>query len=159
MGWHDMKHARIIRQLRTNLQGNALVELALLLPVVAVLLTGIIDFGFMARDAIALNAAARAGAQYGFANPTDGTGIQTAALDASSLASSNLTVTEACQCYDGAAVSCAGPCTGSDLDSGQSRIYLTVKVTEPFHTLLPWPGISDPTTLTGTAVLPVQTEG
>ncbi len=154
-----MKHARFIRQIRADFQGNALVELALILPVVAVLLTGLVDFGFMAYDAMALNVAARAAAGYGIANPSNGAGIQAAALGATSLSPGNLTVTDACQCYDGTAVSCSGPCASADQDNGQSRIYLSVTVTEPYHTLLPWPGLSDPTTLTGTAVLPVETTG
>lgn len=139
--------------------GNALVELALVLPIMATLLTGVADFGLMAYDAMAVTDAARAGAQYGFVHASDAAGIQAAALGATGLNAGNLTVTESCQCFDGATVVCTGPCASADQDNGQSRIYLSVAVSEPFHTLLPWPGVPDPVTLTGSAVLPVQTSG
>lgn len=150
---------RTIRRLCAADAGNALVELALVLPITATLLAGITDFGLMAYDAMALNQAARAGAQYGFTNSTDTSGIQATALAASGLNSANLTVTTAYQCYDGTAVAYPTACASADQDSGQSRVYLTVTVTEPYSLILPWPGVADPTTLTGTAVVPIKTTG
>lgn len=148
-----------IRRLRAANEGNALVELALVLPILATLLTGVADFGLMAYDAMALNQAARAGAQYGFTNRTDTSGIQAAVLAASGLSSTKLTVTTSYQCYDGTAVAYPTACASADQDNGQTRVYLKVTVTEPYSLILPWPGVTNPTPLTGTAVVPIKTAG
>lgn len=154
-----MTGLRTIRRLAAAQDGNSLIELALVAPILATLLTGIADFGLMEYDAMALNQAARAGAQYGFTNSSDTSGIQAAVLAASGLSSTKLTVTTAYQCYDGTAVAYPTACASADQDSGQSRVYLSVTVTEPYSLILPWPGIADPTTLTGTAVVPIKTTG
>jgi len=69
---------------RTN-RGIALVELTMALPALVLLLVGAADFGRVFYTALELQAAARAGAEYGannLTNSSDSAGIRTAAATA-----------------------------------------------------------------------------
>ena len=52
------------KRLRRNEKGQALVEFALVMPILLLLLCGIIDFGWIYYNQITLNNAAREGARY-----------------------------------------------------------------------------------------------
>ncbi len=56
-------------------RGQSIVEVALVLPLLALLLTGLLDFGRAFFVTVALNDAAAEGAVYAATNPTDTTGI------------------------------------------------------------------------------------
>lgn len=62
-----------------GLQGQALVEFALVIMLLVVLLAATIDFGRAVFNYGAVYNAAREGARYGSVHPTDVTGIQNAA--------------------------------------------------------------------------------
>lgn len=55
--------------------GQSIVEVALVLPLLALLLTGLLDFGRAFFVSVALNDAAAEGAVYAATRPTDTTGI------------------------------------------------------------------------------------
>lgn len=57
-------------------RGQSLVELAFVLPLLAIILLGAIDFGRVFYSYITITNASREGARYGSANPTDTTGIK-----------------------------------------------------------------------------------
>lgn len=57
-----MKFCRILRQFRRNSGGNAIVEVALLMPWIVFLFVGILDAGFYAFNLITTENAARVGA-------------------------------------------------------------------------------------------------
>jgi len=106
-------------------RGIAIIEFALLLPLMLLLLGGVLDFTVLLRAAIAASDAARAGAQYGClssANSSDTAGMQSAALNAAADVSGvTASASRSCQCSDGSSVSCAGSCP-----SGPVRVYVTV---------------------------------
>src|SRR6266576_1244978 len=87
-------------------RGSALVEAALLLPVMFLMLFGTMDFGRVFFTGIAVANAARAGVQYGSLGPGkagDSLGIKTAVTDDASnqgLVTGNITITPKtfCQC-------------------------------------------------------------
>lgn len=55
---------RLIKKLRRSEKGQAMVEMALILPVLILIIGGIVDFGWLFYNKLALNNAAREGARY-----------------------------------------------------------------------------------------------
>lgn len=136
--------------------GHSLVELALTLPILVLLTLGAGDFGRVFRLAIALNNAARAGAQYGSqtvitASDTNGM-IAAAKQDAGNIA--NLTVTASrCTCKTGSSVAA---CPASYCTMNPQGTYVTVNTEAPFKTVAPYPGVPSSMTLSRSASMQVE---
>jgi Flp pilus assembly protein TadG len=120
-------------------QGNAFVELALGLPLIALLFLGTLDFARAFHTGVKVAAAARAGALTGSrakASADDTGAITAAARDAiPELPAAVVTVSKLCGCATGeldncAAVSCSG-----------KRTWVKVRVSSDFATTCPYPGI------------------
>lgn len=124
--------ASLHRLIRTA-RGQALVEFALIAPVLIILMLGVIDYGRVYFAHISVTNAARNGAHYASANcdPTcdaaDLTGIQGAAVaetgDLLATSPTNPSVSAT---------------TGTD---SQGRLYADVTVQYTFNTIFPWPGL------------------
>ena len=149
---------------RRNERGAALVELAVALPLLAVIMVGAIDFGRAFRTAMVVTNAARAGALYGqHSQPNAGspTGMRDAAnavLIANGLGNSPLPLfSETCFCANaagtfGAAVLCNSTCA-----SGQHIVAtVTVTATRTFSMSSPFPGLPATVTITRGATARVQ---
>ncbi|MCH7929955.1 MAG: pilus assembly protein [Proteobacteria bacterium] len=137
-------------------RGAAVIEFALLAPIVLLMVVGAIDFGTFIYQKMQLQSAARAGAQYAIqsdATVTDTAGIATAAQIASELdfTGVTLTTTRYCACSDGdeTAVDAEEGCTG---DSASTLVcagdelpglYVRVNLTGQFTPLFPIAGISN----------------
>ncbi|MCK6449491.1 MAG: pilus assembly protein [Alphaproteobacteria bacterium] len=135
-------------------EGNALIEFAVIAPLLLLLAAGATDFGMQAYAALSVESAARSGMQMLATNPGDTAGAESAALAATSLDPSQVTVTvtQACQCGDGASVSCSGTCaTGGDV-----AISYRVEVSTSYTRIFPYPGLDNPVTLTGRAQIRVR---
>src|SRR6516225_7058702 len=109
-----------LNRIRSRLKGAAVVELAILLPMLALIFVAAVDFGRVFYYSVAVNNCARSGALYGSvdtAHAADQAGIQSAAqAEAPDLASS-LTVSST---------------NGTD-SSGNP--FVSVTVTYPFTTI------------------------
>lgn len=107
-------------------EGQALVETSLVLWFVLIpMVLGAADLAQVAYTAIAVENAAKAGAQYGCQNgytAQDSTGIQTAASDEATGLTVVATPTSACACSDGTASTCL------NTDCGNSHIEQTLTV-------------------------------
>lgn len=146
---------RILQQWRAARGGNVSVEGALAFPVLVVLLLALIDFGFAVQARIALEGAARSGAQAALLAPADLGAVETAVRraaedpwlgiggDLTTLATS---VARRCEC-GGLVQACDEPCAG-----GQLWRVVEVTVSRPYATLIPYPGIGSELLLTGSAV-------
>lgn len=143
-----------MRRLAGDRRGNAAVELALVLPIVAALLSGIVDVGMMVRAANALQTAARAGAAYAAKYPTDSAGIAQAATGAAALDPSTLSVTatQSCECSNGGAVACGSACPAG----GAMSVHVSVAVAQPYHPLTPFADAVLPSTLTAQTTMRTQ---
>ena len=143
-----------VRGLTLSQAGNAAVELALILPVAAVVLSGVADYGVMVRTSNALQTAARAGAAYAAQYPSDAAGITQAAGSAAALDPATLTIaaTQFCGCSNGSTVACGAPCA----DGGPTNVHVSVSVAQPYRPLTPFGGFVLPTTLTAQATLRTQ---
>jgi Flp pilus assembly protein TadG len=109
-------------------RGSAIIEFALMMPLILLLLAGVLDYTLLLRSAIALTDAARAGAQYGSlssASASDIAGMQATALNAApDIANATATATKVCKCSDGSTITCG---TGSCV-TGVARVYVQVTV-------------------------------
>lgn len=136
------------------LRGQSAVELALVTPILVVLLLVAADFGRVFYTSIAVDNAARAGAQYGshsIVTAADSAGI-TAAAKTDGWSSLNVSASQ-CTCITSTNVAA---CATSYCTNNPSATYVTVTVTAPFTTLVNYPGLPSSITLTGRAIMEVQ---
>ncbi len=123
---------------RGRARGQALVELALITPVLLLLLLIAVDFGRLFFTYIQLNNAAREGAAYGASSPADSTGITAAVRREANVQTQGgenpglLTVGVACQDPSAAAIACGSSIGGSGIGN-----QVLVTVAEPFTFLTP----------------------
>ena len=133
--------------------GQSAVEMALLVPVLLLLLTGISDFARVYYLSVAVNNAARAGTGYGGQNQTnsvDLAGMQNAALaDATNIPGITATASTFCEC----------PGTTSHFICPQNpqckdqHTYVEVKTSATFKTTLHYPGIPNTVAVNGDSVM------
>ncbi len=131
--------------------GAALVEFAVVAPVLALLLLGIIDFGRFMYDGILAANAARAAAAYGaqtLATAQDIGGMQTAANN-DSQGITWKTVNAVPVCTNG----------GSSITCGTSTseiVYVQVTVTGQFTPLIKYPLLPNPVNVSGSSTMRVE---
>ncbi len=138
-----------LQHLACDRRGVAAVEFAVILPVLAVALMGTIDLGSAIQQALRLEAAARAGAQYAMSTPTDQAGIESAVRNALT-GWDDVTVQPAamsCVCPGSGAVSCSSTTCGPAVQR-----YVSIVVTRSFSGLL----LADLTTLQGDMTLRIR---
>jgi hypothetical protein len=137
---------------RDNDSAQALVETALVLPVLAILLIGATEFALVAYAAIEVSNAAKAGVQYGAQNgatASDTSGIATAASnDAVNVTGLTTTSSYSCICSDGS----ASTCQPTDCPNSHIEEILTVKTQTSYHPPIVLPGFYGPYTLKGQAI-------
>lgn len=140
-----------------------MVELALALPVLILLLLVAADFGRLFYVWIAVNNAARAGAQYGsqtvitaansagmiLAATTDGANITGLCTSGYPCAATQ------CTCITGTSVPV---CSGSAYNCANApkATYVEVDVQAPFNTLVSYPGIPSSITVSAKAIMQVS---
>ena len=145
----------MIRRIRKNEFGGAIVETALTAPVLVLMLLGMVEFGRVAYIAIQASNAARAAVSYGSQNAITAvdTGGMTAVaqLEASGLAAQNVNVSVSavgnCSCSSPdtsvTPFACAGASTALCPDPSFVEQTLNVTVTATFNPLVHagnWPG-------------------
>jgi Flp pilus assembly protein TadG len=132
--------------------GASLVEMAILLPLFVLLLLVAVDAGRAFYLAIEVAGAARSAAIYGSRNPTDTTGMETAAQDDAPDVP-NLSVgtpSYGCECADGTGYS--ANCATTPTCPGNNEVYrVNVTVTGTYTPLFPWPGIPSSISLSSSA--------
>lgn len=145
------------KMFRFDESGQALIETALVVPVLAVILLGAAEFARLAYAAIEVSNAAKAAVQYGAQNvatATDTTGMQTAAqTDAANLTTLTTTIAApSCACVtNGVAV--PDVCTDQLCGTAGGYLAQTLKVTTStsFDPLIHVPGLPTSFTLNGYA--------
>ena len=133
--------------------GQSMVEMALLIPVMALLLVAACDFARVFFARMELIGAARAGAAYGAQNRITAADSATmrskATASASDVNSVTASATSFCVC-SGSTVSCTNPGACSNL-----QVFVQVDTYTTFRTLATYPGVPSSIPLHATAILPV----
>jgi Flp pilus assembly protein TadG len=126
---------------RSQRTGLALVEFALITPLLLLALAGVLNYAVALRTASCLTDAARIGAWYGsqsLTNANNAAGMQAAALAAApGIAGMTATAVKSCKCSDGSTVSCTGSCT-----IGNMLVYVKVTTQATSHTVFDYSGLS-----------------
>lgn len=137
--------------------GAIAVEMALVAPVLAAILVPLIDIGMGTYEQMQVQEAAQAGIQYAADHGWSSTGVESAAQNATSL-----TVTlspapfESCGCATSAGVvsaTCGAACDDGST-AGGSYVFVTAQA--QYHTLVNYPSLPNPMTLSASAVLRLQ---
>jgi Flp pilus assembly protein TadG len=133
--------------------GQALVELAVVMPCLISLFFGVVVFGKVIYSSIEVSNAAEAGVQYATQNSgtaADGTGIQNAAQAAAPDLTLTATATTSCTCSDGS----AGPssCTGFSCSTGFIQESVQVRTSATVIPLIKASGLPSSFTLKGQAI-------
>ena len=147
--------------------GVALIEFAIVLPLLMMLLIGLIEVGRLAYFTIEVSNAAHAGAHYGAISPTSTIqGMHDATISDGQNSISNLTVTQnnyVCACWDTVthteapatptAAACGQPCSSG----GTSVTYAQVTAQGTINTLFNYSGIglANSWTVSRTAIIRV----
>ncbi|HUY28670.1 MAG TPA: TadE family protein [Candidatus Binataceae bacterium] len=144
--------------------GQSIVEAALIAPILMLILLVVVEAGRMMYLSIALAHAAEAGAVYGATTTTDGdiSGMQSAAskdVQSSGLFSNlypnngfTAAASNFCQCADGSATSC----TNNTCASGQFVVFVQVKTSGNYSTLVTYPGLPSAFAMNSQATQRVQ---
>jgi Flp pilus assembly protein TadG len=145
------------RRLALGEAGIAGVELALATPMLALLMAGGFDFGRAIYEQHRLAAAADAGIQYATAsisNLSNSSGIIAAArADASDTTNSLTVTTGSCTCPTGTSLcSTNSTCTSSAI----SGTYQKVTVSESYSTIMSYPFVTNPFTVSAQSLIRVQ---
>ena len=156
------------RQHRQGERGAALVELAVVLPMLALLLVGTLDFGRAFRAAMVVTAAARAGALYGaqsIPKSGDTAGINSAittVLSSNTMSTGpSATVATLCECAgDTGAFTATTPPNSCLPTACTSPAHLvarvSVTVTRTFTAPNSFPGLPSSVTITRTSIQRVR---
>lgn len=161
---------------RKKQSGQALVELAFILPVLLVLLLGVIEIGRYAYISILIGNAAHAGAFYGaqgngFSNDSNGiaqaaqydfAGATSGSFNTNGQAVSSLSVTSAvsCGCDSAGTITTFGCTTATNpfagtCASGGWVVVVSVTCSGTFNALFSYPGIPGSLTISRTAYMRV----
>jgi Flp pilus assembly protein TadG len=142
-------------------QGSSMLELAFLLPTLAALLVGVLEFGRLLFAGIEVTDAARAGVAYGsrsLVSAMDTTGMQNAALnDAPDNISGTMTATATttCKCSDGTSYTCS-TAAASCQSPKHVMEYVQVNTSATIDPIFHVPGLPTKYTVSRTAIMRVQ---
>jgi Flp pilus assembly protein TadG len=134
--------------------GTAAIEFGLSIPLLVMVLMGVTELGYSMYEAMQVNDSVEAGAQYAARNGFDASGIAAAVVNATG--TQGITATPApvqfcgCPSVTGIAeTACSATCSGGS-PSGQ---YVRISAKLTHQTILPYPALGLPSTLTAQSVL------
>jgi len=145
-------------QLCRSERGGALVELAVVLPVLVLIAIGVMDYGRVYYTSVTVANAARAGAEWGAygkaGSSTDDANIQNfAKIEGAEAGTLTVTSSHVCRCSPtGGTVSCANSCGGY----GAPQVYVTATATKSVALILRYPGLPASVTISRSATFRAQ---
>lgn len=134
--------------------GSAAIEFGLSVPLLLIILMGVVELGYAMYEAMQVYDSVEAGALYAAKNGYDQNGI--AAAVANATGTQGITATPApaqfCGCPNTAGIvetACSATCN----DGNSPGQYVRISAALAHQTILPYPGLPLPTTLTAQSVL------
>ena len=146
-----------LRAILPDIRGNAAVEFALVAPMLAAALVAMIDLGIGFYEKMEVENAAQAGAEYAIARGWNATSVANAVTASGTLAAISATPapTQSCGCASGTTVAAAS--CGSTCPSGAAAgTYVTVNAQAQYKTILSYPGLKSPMTLSAQSIVRLQ---
>jgi Flp pilus assembly protein TadG len=144
--------ARAALDLGADRRGVAAVEFALIAPVLCLLVAGLIDGSRLIVQTMQVKAAAQAGADYARKNGWDAAAISNAVTSATSITvNASPAPAQTTACVSGMVIA---PTAGATCAAGGTPgKFITVAAQAPFASIMPWPGLSQPTTVAAQSVV------
>ncbi len=138
-------------------KGASAVEFALVAPILVAMLVALGDLGTAVFERMEVASAAQAGAQLAATKGWDAASIENAVTSASGLATITATPapTQSCGCPSGGAITTV-QCGSACPDGAPAGTYVTVNAQAQYSTIVSYPGLPNPLTLTGQAVMRIQ---
>jgi Flp pilus assembly protein TadG len=128
----------LLHRLRHDQRGAALIEFAMLLPIMLLMLGGLVDGSRLLIQVMQLHAAAQAGVDWAQAKGWDRAGVEGAVRAATPLAPT-VTASLVTRCVSGRRITAApGPICADGTSAGG---YVAITVTDSFEPLMPWPEV------------------
>ena len=131
-----------LRRAAGNTGGAAAIEFGVVVPMLALMVTAVIDIGLGVHAKMQLEDAAQAGIEWAIRNGFDANKISSAVTSATN--NSNITATPApvqfCGCANGASVAsatCGAPCPGG----ATAGTYVTVSAQTTYNTMMNYPAV------------------
>jgi len=134
--------------------GVGTIEFAVVASMLATLAVGMLDLSMGLWQQMEVGNAARAGAEYVSLRGWDTSAIQTAVTGATSLGSISASPApvQSCGCPDVTSGVTTATCGSTCSNGTTAGTYVTVSAQASYSTILPYPGMSSPLTLTATAI-------
>lgn len=132
--------------------GASLVEFALVMPLLAILISAIINFGHLAINYVNLTMAMNAGIAYAISNPTTTSNIPTKMKSAINDNSLSITTTQFCQCSNGTAPGCTTKCSDNILPG----TYVTINASKSLSFLVLNFILPDPFTISASVTVRIK---
>jgi Flp pilus assembly protein TadG len=143
-----------LARLRSNDQGGAMLELAVVLPVLMLIAIGVMDYGRVYYTSVAVSNAARAGAEWGAidsGHQANSTAIQNfAKLDGVDAGTITVTSQQICKCGS-TTVGCTSTCSGL-----APNVWIEVTASKSVPMLLKYPGLATTISVSRTATFRLQ---
>ena len=147
---------RIRRDQRPGRAGNAVVELAIMAPLLMLLVFGAGDFARIFYAGVEISNGATAGALYGSYSPShaiDTAGISQAVKnDTQNLKGVTVSSTTFCECSDGSGIACTSMCAGGV----GPRFFVKVTASYSFQPLISYTGLPGPKTISKVVTMRVR---
>lgn len=129
--------------------GSAAIEFGLAIPLLLTMLMGLVEVGYSVYEGMQVYSAVEAGALYAAKNGFNSAAIASAVVTATGTAGITATPAPAqfCGCPSNAGVlnvSCSSKC----IDGSTPGTYVLISAALPHSTILPYPGLPLPATLT-----------
>lgn len=129
---------KLFEKFRRNERGNALVEFAMIVPIMSMMFLGVVDAGRMIDANARLNDGVSAGLRYALSDAYASGAITNASLAGSGYADGEATASYSmfCECPDGTSLSCDSQCA-----QGYKRIFVQIDMNRTVETLFDYPVI------------------
>lgn len=138
-------------------KGVAALEFALIGPFLCTFILGVVDLGFGFQALMAVTQAAQAGSYSALLSGFNTDTIQSAVANSTGIdgITASPTPTQSCGCPSGTAVT-ATPCGSTCPDGQTAGTYITVTAQYQYSTMLSYPGLSSPMTLSATSTVRIK---
>jgi Flp pilus assembly protein TadG len=160
IAWRPDAWRRALLRLAGRSDGAVALEFGLVVPMLIAVVIGVTDFSLGFARKMAVQAAAQAGAQYAVLNGWNSAAITAAITGATDL--SGLTATapaQFCGCASGNTLTTVGsgpPCTTTCPSGKTAGTYITVGAQYVYRTILSYPSLSNPVTMSAQATLRIK---
>ncbi len=133
-----MNVSQLFKAFRENERGNALVEFAMIVPIMSLMFLGVVDAGRVLDANARLNDGVSAGLRYALADAYAGNAIAAASMAGSGYGDGEATASYSmfCECPDGTPLNCNTQCA-----QGYKRIFVQVDMDRTVTTLFSYPVI------------------